>query len=95
MGFFQFLRADSGDAISLLYAGTRALKADVTRTGKRQWIKGSLDDGLNSLTRYYLNNFSDGRKQDGYDLWSGKVAPESLDSLVQTEGLKRARQVYV
>jgi hypothetical protein len=50
------LWADSGDAISLLYAGTGALKADVTRTGKRQVLKGPLDDGINSLTRYYLNN---------------------------------------
>ena len=52
------LWADSGDAISLTYAGTRALKADVTRTGHRQWVKGSVDDGLNALTRYYLNNVS-------------------------------------
>jgi hypothetical protein len=50
------LWADSGDAISLLYAGTGALKADVTRTGKRNFVKGSLDDGLNALTRFYLNN---------------------------------------
>ena len=50
------LWADSGDSISLMYAGTGALKADVTRTGKRQVIKGSYADGLNSLTRYYLNN---------------------------------------
>ncbi|KAJ3102760.1 hypothetical protein HDU97_000299 [Phlyctochytrium planicorne] len=87
------LWADSGDAVSLLYAGTRALKADVTRTGKRQWLRGSLDDGLNSLTRYYLNNFSDGRKQDGYDLWSGKVAPEAMLSLAETDGAKKAKRL--
>lgn len=50
------LWADSGDSISLLYAGTGALKADVTRTGKRLFFKGPFDDGLNSITRYYLNN---------------------------------------
>jgi hypothetical protein len=50
------LWADSGDSISLLYAGTGALKADVTRTGERQIFKGPFDDGLNSITRYYLNN---------------------------------------
>ena len=49
-------RADSGDAISLLYAGTGALKSDVTRTGQRLFIKGPLNDGINSLSRYYLNN---------------------------------------
>lgn len=50
------LWADSGDSISLMYAGTGALKADVTRTGKRQVFQGSYNDGVNSLTRYYLNN---------------------------------------
>lgn len=50
------LWADSGDAISIIYAGTRALKSDVTRTGKRQLVLGSLNDFVNSLTRYYLNN---------------------------------------
>ncbi|KAJ3202896.1 hypothetical protein HDU67_000219 [Dinochytrium kinnereticum] len=87
------LWADSGDAISLLYAGTRALKSDVTRTGKRQWLRGSLDDGLNSLTRYYLNNFSDGRKQDGYDLWSGKVSPDAMLALAETDGAKKAKRL--
>lgn len=52
------LWADSGDSISLMYAGTGALKADVTRTGKRQVIQGSYADGVNSLTRYFLNNVS-------------------------------------
>jgi hypothetical protein len=72
------LWADSGDAISILYAGTGALKADVTRNGKRLLIKGPLDDGLNAITRYYLNNFADGTKQDSYDLWTGKVTPKEL-----------------
>ncbi|KAI9331410.1 SacI homology domain-containing protein [Zopfochytrium polystomum] len=89
------LWADSGDAISLLYAGTRALKSDVTRTGKRQWLKGSIDDGLNSLTRYYLNNFSDGRRQDGYDLWSGKVSSHEMAAAAHDndEVRKRAKQL--
>lgn len=54
---FTNLWADSGDAVSLLYAGTGALKADVTRTGKKT-LTGNLRDGVNSLTRYYLNNVS-------------------------------------
>lgn len=54
--FLTNLWADSGDSISLMYAGTGALKADVTRTGKRQVIQGSYADGVNSLTRYFLNN---------------------------------------
>ncbi|KAJ3086427.1 hypothetical protein HK102_013156 [Quaeritorhiza haematococci] len=85
------LWADSGDAISILYAGTRALKGDVTRTGQRSWIKGSADDLLNSLTRYYLNNFADGRKQDAYDLWSGKVTSPQIHNMINTEGVRKAR----
>jgi hypothetical protein len=50
------LWADAGDNVSLNYAGTGALKADVTRTGKRQIFQGSYADGTNALTRYYLNN---------------------------------------
>ncbi|KAI8622011.1 SacI homology domain-containing protein [Chytriomyces sp. MP71] len=88
------LWADSGDAVSLLYAGTRALKSDVTRTGSRQWVRGSLDDGLNSLTRYYLNNFSDGRKQDAYDVWTGKIASAGhIWKALGAESAKRARAV--
>lgn len=59
--------ADNADAISRLYAGTPALKGDFTRTGKRT-RKGALDDGMNSLQRYYLNNFLDADRQEGIDL---------------------------
>jgi hypothetical protein len=90
------LWADSGDAISLIYAGTGALKADVTRYGKRSFLKGPMDDGLNSLTRYYLNNFADGRKQDALDLWSGKVSKrkvvEYASSLPGTKKQKQAQK---
>lgn len=78
------LWADSGDSISLLYAGTRALKSDITRTGSRQRY-GLLNDGLNSLTRYYLNNFSDGKKQDIYDLLVGKITQPQLETLSLSE----------
>ena len=54
--------ANNADAISEQYAGTGALKTDYTRTGKRSF-KGVLNDGLNSATRYYLNNFKDGFRQ--------------------------------
>jgi hypothetical protein len=62
--------ADNADAISRLYAGTPALKGDFTRTGKRT-RKGALDDGMNSLQRYYLNNFIDADRQEGMDLMTG------------------------
>ena len=63
--------ADNGDRISFIYAGTGAIKADFTRTGSRTWM-GLLNDGVNSVTRYYLNNFKDGIKQDSVNLLLGK-----------------------
>jgi len=66
----RFLWADNADAISRLYAGTPALKGDFTRTGKRT-KRGALDDGVNSVTRFYLNNFLDADRQEGMDLLTG------------------------
>lgn len=66
----RLLWADNADAISRLYAGTPALKGDFTRTGKRT-KKGALDDGVNSLHRYYKNNFLDADRQEGIDLMTG------------------------
>lgn len=54
--------ADNADVISLQYSGTGALKTDFTRTGKRTKA-GLMQDGINSATRYYLNNFADGSRQ--------------------------------
>ena len=59
---FRDMWADNGDFLSKQYAGTGALKADFTRTGKRTTY-GLARDGINSLTRYYLNNFQDGFRQ--------------------------------
>lgn len=69
----RLLWADNADAISRLYAGTPALKGDFTRTGQRT-KKGALDDGMNSLQRYYLNNFLDADRQEGMDLLTGYQA---------------------
>jgi phosphatidylinositol 4-phosphatase len=60
--------ADNGDAISRQYAGTGALKSDFTRTGKRK-TKGVVRDGINSLSRYVINNFRDGVRQAAIDLF--------------------------
>ncbi|KAJ6928375.1 hypothetical protein NC652_012465 [Populus alba x Populus x berolinensis] len=59
---YKILWANHGDEISIQYSGTPALKGDFVRFGKRS-IQGILNDGWNSLARYYLNNFSDGTKQ--------------------------------
>lgn len=98
----RLLWADNADAISRLYAGTPALKGDFTRTGTRT-KRGALDDGMNSLQRYYLNNFIDADRQEGVDLLNGHqdfvvVESENLDglhdydpgsSLSLTEALRR------
>jgi hypothetical protein len=65
---------DNADVMSLLYAGTPALKTDFTRNMKRTYA-GELNDGLNSITRYYINNFCDGYNHDCLDLWQKKLTP--------------------
>ena len=62
MKIFLQVWADNADVISTQYSGTSALKTDFTRTGKRT-KKGVLNDGWNSLTRYFKNNFADGFRQ--------------------------------
>ncbi|MCE3052274.1 Fimbrin, actin-bundling protein [Datura stramonium] len=67
---FKLLWANHGDDISIQYSGTPALKGDFVRYGHRT-AQGILADGCNALTRYYLNNFVDGTKQNAVDLLQG------------------------
>ncbi|PHH76239.1 hypothetical protein CDD80_1688 [Ophiocordyceps camponoti-rufipedis] len=55
---FRNLWADNADVVSSSYAGTGAMKTDVTRTGHRTRV-GALQDARIGVTRYYLNNFRD------------------------------------
>eukprot|EP00033_Pygsuia_biforma_P003711 GCRY01004064.1.p1 GENE.GCRY01004064.1~~GCRY01004064.1.p1 ORF type:complete len:668 (-),score=58.18 GCRY01004064.1:177-2180(-) len=71
---FKMAWADNADVMSFHYSGTGALKNDFTRTGKRT-VWGALNDGYNSLMRYFLNNFRDGEKQDALDLLLGVYQP--------------------
>lgn len=71
---FQNYWADNADLVSCSYSGTGALKTDYTRTGKRT-KQGALNDLMNSITRYYKNNYNDGNRQDGYDLFLGQYKP--------------------
>ncbi|XWS45639.1 hypothetical protein CRYUN_Cryun15aG0153800 [Craigia yunnanensis] len=87
---FKILWANHGDDISMQYSGTAALKGDFVRFGQRR-VQGILKDGYNSLIRYYLNNFSDGTKQDAIDLLQGHyIVSVSRDMTPpsQTEGLE-------
>ncbi|QLQ82686.1 hypothetical protein HG537_0H04490 [Torulaspora globosa] len=71
---FQSFWADNADAVSCSYSGTSALKTDFTRTGKRT-RSGAFKDFINSASRYYQNNLSDGPRQDSYDLILGNFKP--------------------
>lgn len=71
---FKILWAEHGDEISLEYTGTHALKGDLVRYG-RQTVAGLIQDGIIALSRYYLNNFQDGLRQDALDLISGRYDP--------------------
>ena len=84
IGIFRNVWADNADAISTQYSGTGALKTDFTRTGKRTPF-GALQDGINSVLRYYFGNFSDGTRQDSLDLLFGayKVDPTNYISPFQ------------
>uniref|UniRef100_A0A7S1UKE5 SAC domain-containing protein n=1 Tax=Phaeomonas parva TaxID=124430 RepID=A0A7S1UKE5_9STRA len=64
---FKDVWGNNADAMSMLYAGSGALKTDFTRTGRRT-IMGRIADLRNSVWRYYVNNFCDGARQDSIDL---------------------------
>ncbi|KAF2003849.1 hypothetical protein P154DRAFT_543628 [Amniculicola lignicola CBS 123094] len=71
---FRNVWADNADVVSRSYSGTGALKTDFTRTGNRTKA-GALADLNNSITRYFLNNFGDGPRQDAFDLFLGTYLP--------------------
>lgn len=78
---FRKLWADNADVVSKSYSGTGALKTDFTRTGTRTKA-GALQDLNNSITRYAKNNFTDGPKQDAFDLFMGAYLPDTGSSFV-------------
>ncbi|KAK8462362.1 hypothetical protein SEVIR_1G196400v4 [Setaria viridis] len=83
---YKILWANHGDAISIQYSGTPALKGDFVRYGKRT-TQGILNDLRNALGRYYLNNFVDGTKQDAMDLLQGHyMTSVSRDMAVPRKG---------
>jgi hypothetical protein len=76
---FRNIWADMADVISIQYGGTKALKTDFTRTGKRtQW--GVYVDKSNSYRRYYVNTIVDGKRQDAYDAVTQTVPCNKYDS---------------
>ena len=73
---FRNVWADNADVVSKSYSGTGALKTDFTRTGNRTKA-GMMQDLNNSITRYVRNNFADGPRQDGFDLFLGAYQPDT------------------
>ncbi|KAF1951746.1 hypothetical protein CC80DRAFT_423911 [Byssothecium circinans] len=71
---FRNVWADNADVVSKSYSGTGALKTDFTRLGIRT-KQGALQDLNNSISRYFLNNFGDGPRQDAFDLFLGTYLP--------------------
>ncbi|KAL6574589.1 Phosphoinositide phosphatase sac8 [Orobanche minor] len=85
---FKKLWVEHGDEISLEYSGTHALKRDLVRYGK-QTVFGIIKDGMSALSRYYLNNFQDGVRQDAIDLISGRyTVNRSCPSTSQLKGFE-------
>ncbi|KAJ2354907.1 Inositol-1,4,5-trisphosphate 5-phosphatase 1, partial [Coemansia sp. RSA 2618] len=64
------LWAANGNAISRSYAGTNALKSDVTTSGKSGWA-GFLSDASKSISRLMQSNFQDRGKQSVIDILLG------------------------
>ena len=75
---FRNVWADNADVVSKSYSGTGALKTDFTRTGNRTRA-GMFQDMRNSISRYVQNNFTDGPRQDAFDLFLGTYEPSSTD----------------
>lgn len=73
---FRNMWADNADVVSNSYSGTGALKTDFTRTGNRTRA-GMAQDFNNSVTRYIRNNFLDGARQDGFDIFLGTYLPST------------------
>ncbi|CAG9531405.1 unnamed protein product [Cercopithifilaria johnstoni] len=81
----QTMWADNGDAISRQYAGTDALKGDITRSGQRNLV-GMVKDGYNSASRYYLSHMRDAQRQLAVDTLLGKSLDAGESHCEQFEG---------
>ncbi|EMS68200.1 Phosphatidylinositide phosphatase SAC1 [Triticum urartu] len=91
---FKKLWVEHGDELSLEYAGSYALKGDLVRYG-RQTLPGLIKDGMSALSRYYLNNFHDGVRQDALDLISGYyTVSKSSSSPFQIIGFESAPMAF-
>ncbi|CAJ0596175.1 unnamed protein product [Cylicocyclus nassatus] len=79
----QNMWADNGDVISTQYAGTAALKGDVTRSGERRFT-GIMKDGYNSASRYYLSHVRDSSRQKAINALLGKK-DQGMESMLEAD----------
>lgn len=86
---FKATWADHADALAVVYSGSGALKTDFTRTGKRT-KPGMLQDLIRSARRYFFQNFLDGRRQDGIDLFLGVVSVENREQKEEKDSIDRS-----
>ncbi|WEW60113.1 Inositol-1,4,5-trisphosphate 5-phosphatase 1 [Emydomyces testavorans] len=70
------LWADNGDNLSKIYAGTGALKSSFTRHGKMS-LAGAIADAKKSVTRLYVNNFTDNARQNTIDVLLGALTGQA------------------
>ncbi|PWN24223.1 hypothetical protein BCV69DRAFT_265781 [Microstroma glucosiphilum] len=75
---FNELWANNGDLIANSYAGTRALKGDFTRTGKRNW-KGMINDATASVYRMLQGAVSDFWRQTVISFIYGELTLNGLE----------------
>ncbi|VDK73880.1 unnamed protein product [Litomosoides sigmodontis] len=88
----QTMWADNGDAISRQYAGTDALKGDITRSGQRNLV-GMVKDGYNSASRYYVSHMRDAQRQLAVDAVLGKSVDAGESKSEQFEGEEDEEEV--
>ncbi len=62
--------ADNGDAVSMIYAGTAALRSSLTRNGQLGF-SDYIEDMKKSAYRLYCGNVTDKAKQESVDLLLG------------------------
>ena len=98
---FNALWADNGDALSLAYAGTAALKGDYVRTRRRN-LAGLLTDLSLTLSRFYRNLFDDFFAQAVLDFVLGNVGEsifaefrERMTTADPSIDLERAREMAI
>lgn len=88
--------ANNADALSNQYASAPAMKTDFTRTGKRTKF-GAVMDGVYSVQRYILNNFTDGMKTDAFNLFLGnyKVLPNQPSPFKEKSTIQNFRALIL